>query len=112
MKQIKKTPASIYLMHKYCGKKPSDELKEQILKYTKKGDLIFDPFAGYGGIGIEAVIEGRNVILNDLNPSANFISECILEQNIDFKKLNDLYISIKEHCDEMEKKWYYYNYRN
>lgn len=109
MKEIKKTPASIYLMHKYWGKKPSDELKEQILKYTKKGDLILDPFAGYGGIGIEAVIEGRNVILNDLNPSANFISECILEQNIDFKKLNDLYLSIKEQCDEMEKKWYYYN---
>lgn len=36
MKEIKKTPASIYLMHKYWGKKPSDELKEQILKYTKK----------------------------------------------------------------------------
>lgn len=77
----KKTPSAIYLMHKYFfGKKTSDELKEQVLKYAKKNDLILDPFAGYGGIGIESIIKVRNVILNDLNHSANFISDCILEK--------------------------------
>lgn len=64
---LNKTPSSIYLMHKYWGKKPSEELKYQILKFSKKNDIVFDPFAGYGGLGIEAMIEGRNVILNDLN---------------------------------------------
>lgn len=54
-------------MHKYWGKKPPKELKEQVLTYTKKENLILAPFAGYGGIGIEAVIAGRNAILNDLN---------------------------------------------
>lgn len=108
MNNKKSTPPSIYLMHKYWGKKPSDELKEQVLKYSKKGDLILDPFAGYGGIGIEAIIEGRNVILNDLNPSAYFISECILEKNIDFKKFDLLYKEIKNLYKSMYEKWYTY----
>ena len=101
MKNTKATPSSIYLMHKYWGKKPSDELKEQVLKYTKKKDLILDPFAGYGGIGIEAIIEGRNVVLNDLNPSANFISDCILEKDVDLKKLEKMYHEIMNECKEM-----------
>ena len=108
MKEIKETPSSIYLMHKYWGKKPSKELKEQILNYTKKNDLVLDPFAGYGGIGIEATIEGRNVILNDLNPSANFISDCILEKNIDLKKLEKMYYEIMNKCKEINEKWYTY----
>lgn len=100
------TPSSIYLMHKYWGKKPSNELKEQISTYTKKGDLILDPFAGYGGIGIEAVISGRNVILNDLNPSANFISSCVLEREVNLIKLNNLYKELTEKYSIMKNAWY------
>lgn len=106
---IKITPSSIYLMHKYWGKKPSDELKYQILSYSKKNDLVYDPFAGYGGLGIEAMIEGRNVILNDLNPSANFISESILNQNIDIKKLKQLFADIKEKYEKDSRYWYSFN---
>lgn len=103
------TPNSIYLMHKYWGKKPSHELKQQILKYTKDNETVLDPFAGYGGIGIESIITGRNVILNDLNPSAVFISQCILEQNIDFIKLEKLYKSIKMQYEDFRKMWYSFN---
>lgn len=106
MVKKEKTPSSIYLMHKYWGKKPPKELKEQVLTYTKKGDLILDPFAGYGGIGIEAVIAGRNVILNDLNPAANFISNCILEQDIDLIKLDNLYKELTEKYSTMKNTWY------
>ena len=79
------SPSSIYLMHKYWGKKPSSEIRNIVKKYSKPGDLILDPFSGYGGIGIEGILLNRNVILNDLNPIANFISECILDTNIDIK---------------------------
>ena len=76
---MEETPSSVYLLHKYQGKKPSKELRSIIDKYSKKGDYILDPFAGFGGLGIEGVLMGRNTILNDLNPVANFIAETILD---------------------------------
>lgn len=106
---LNKTPPSIYLMHKYWGKKPSDELKYQILKYTNKNDTILDPFAGYGGLGIEAIIEGRNVILNDLNPAAKFICESVLQYDVNIKKTKELFCEIKEKYRNAEKEWYTYN---
>ena len=103
-KDIEKTPSSIYLMHKYWGKKPSDELKKLVEKYTKEGDLILDPFAGYGGIGIEGILLNRDVIINDLNPIANFIAKCIMERDIDLNKLEKLFLEIKEKYSKYEKK--------
>lgn len=58
-------------MHKYWGKKPAFGLAPLIKKYSKPGDLLLDPFAGYGVFCSEAYIAGRNVIANDLNPIAN-----------------------------------------
>ncbi len=37
-------------------------------KYTRPGDLVFDPFAGSGTLAVEAEITGRNYLLWDLNP--------------------------------------------
>jgi len=39
-----------------------------INKYTKVGDIVYDPFAGRGTTLLEAALLGRNVILNDVNP--------------------------------------------
>ena len=58
---ISQTPSSIYLMHKYWGKKPSKELREIIEKYTKENDLILDPFSGFGGMGVESILLNRNI---------------------------------------------------
>ena len=69
-------------MHKYWGKKPSDALRKYILKYTNKGDTVLDPFSGFGGIAIESLLLNRNVIINDLNPVACFISKCVLDENV------------------------------
>ena len=103
---IDNSPSSIYLMHKYWGKKPSLEIKNIVKKYSKKGDLILDPFSGYGGLGIEGVILDRNVILNDLNPVANFISDCILDPNIDMKIVNNYFKKLKKEYEQFSKKWY------
>ncbi len=37
-----------YEMHKYWGKKPSNDLKSLIEKYSEEGDTVLDPFSGYG----------------------------------------------------------------
>ena len=36
--------------------------------FTKKGDIIYDPFAGRGTTLIEAALMGRNIVSNDVNP--------------------------------------------
>lgn len=100
---------SVYLMHKYWGKKPSLEIKGIIEKYSKEKDLILDPFSGYGGLGIEGVLLNRNVFLNDLNPIANFISECILEPNIDIEVVNQYFDILKNKYSFFSKRWYTFN---
>ena len=64
-----------YEMHKYWGKKPANELDKLIEKYSKVGDIVMDPFAGYGVFVSESYLKGRNAIGNDLNPASVFIQK-------------------------------------
>ena len=95
-----------YMMHKYWGKKPAKELKELILKYSEEGDLLLDPFAGYGSFSCEAILSGRDVISNDLNPISNFINSCLLSVNINFELLDELLSKIDENTKELREYWY------
>lgn len=36
--------------------------------FTRPGDIIYDPFSGRGTTAIEAALQGRRVIANDINP--------------------------------------------
>lgn len=101
--------SSIYLMHKYWGKKPSEELSRIVTSYSAEDELVLDPFAGYGGIGIECLLNNRNVILNDLNPSAIFISQNILQEKIDVNKFELLFKEIKKKYSSFEREWYTYS---
>ena len=100
--------SSIYLMHKYWGKKPSDELEKIILKFSNIGDLILDPFAGFGGFAIEGILNNRNVIINDLNPAATFIAKNVLNEKIDIEKLKKIANSLKLSYASFRKEWYSY----
>lgn len=100
------TPSSIYLMHKYWGKKPSKDLREIIKKYSNEKDKILDPFAGFGGIAIEGTLLNRNVIINDLNPIANFINKCVLEKLVDLDKVKKLFEILKKEYKDIEEYWY------
>lgn len=99
-----------YAMHKYWGKKPAPELAAIIDAFSNEGDLLLDPFAGYGGLASEAVLHNRNVIANDLNPVANFITKNLLSTDIDFERI----LYYKKLIDEgMSKEfdfWYRYDY--
>ena len=97
-------------MHKYWGKKPSNDLKGLIEKYSKEGDTVLDPFSGYGVFCSEAYILNRNVISNDLNPIANFINVQLLEKNIDLKLLIKQWKSIKSEFQTYNTEWYNWNY--
>jgi len=93
-------------MHKYWGKKPSNDLKELIDKYSNQGDTVLDPFAGYGVFGCEAFIMNRNVILNDLNPVANFLNNQLLQKDIDLQLIEKQWKKIKTEFEPFVAKWH------
>jgi len=86
------TYKGIYAMHKYWSKKPPNIVAYFIEKYSKKGDIVLDPFSGYGVTGIEALRLGRKTILIDLNPIATFISRVIGNNNI--HKVTEKFVSL------------------
>lgn len=98
-------------MHKYWGKKPANDLRSLIEKYTKEGDMILDPFSGYGVFCCEAFLLNRNVITNDLNPIANYINKQLLEQDVSLEKLQHQWLKIKEKLTPFIKEWFEFTYQ-
>lgn len=76
-----------YFMHKYWGKKPASFTGHLVEKYTKPGDTIIDPFSGYGVFCCEAYLKNRNVIVNDLNPIANFIAHNLFSNDVNISNV-------------------------
>jgi len=103
---IEKQKLDRYEMHKYWGKKPAFGLAPLINKYSKVGDTLLDPFAGYGVFCSEAYIAGRNVIVNDLNPIANFISKNLFEKEVNLSKVCKQWSNIKAKFLPFIMEWY------
>jgi len=93
-------------MHKYWGKKPSNDLKSLIEKYSEEGDTVLDPFSGYGVFCCEAFILNRNIISNDLNPIAHFLNEQLLEKKVDLSLVQNQWKKIKSEFEPYNKKWF------
>lgn len=55
-------------LHKYWGKKPVECLAYLIEQLTQEGEIVVDPFLGYGTIAREALIRKRRFIGMDINP--------------------------------------------
>src|SRR5437879_11433120 len=66
-----------YGTHPYFTRRPYNVVRKYILHYSKEGDRVLDPFGGSGVTAIEAFLENRQGIQNDINPLANFIAEGI-----------------------------------
>jgi len=72
------TYKGLYAMHKYWSKKPHNIVRSFIEYYTEKGQIVMDPFCGYGVTAIEALLAKRKAIAIDLNPVATFITRATL----------------------------------
>ena len=66
-----------YGVHPYFTRRPFNVIREYILRFSKELDCIVDPFGGSGVTAIEAFLENRIAIHNDINPLANFIAQGI-----------------------------------
>src|SRR5437879_1220519 len=88
-----------YGVHPYFTRRPANVVREYIKRYSKKGDVVLDPFGGTGVTAIEAFLLGRIGIQNDLNPFANFIARNIADTSLPSTvQLRDCFSAIKGAC--------------
>lgn len=64
-----------YGVHPYFTRRPYNVVRDYICRYTGQGDVVLDPFGGSGVTAIEAYLENRVGVQNDINPLANFIAQ-------------------------------------
>jgi DNA modification methylase len=68
-----------YGVHPYFTRRPYNVVRKYILHYSREGDRVLDPFGGSGVTAIEAFLENRIGIQNDINPLANFVAQGIVD---------------------------------
>jgi DNA modification methylase len=88
---------SWHSMCSYLGAFPPPLANYFIRYFTKKGDIVFDPFSGRGTTALEARILNRKSIATDLNPIALALSEA---KNGSLTR-EEIYLRI----EELEKKY-------
>jgi 16S rRNA G966 N2-methylase RsmD len=82
-----------YGVHPYFTRRPHNVVASYILHYSKEGDRVLDPFGGSGVTAIEAYLQNRIGMHNDINPLANFIAEGIA--NLAIGEVTDLCESLR-----------------
>ena len=65
---------SLHTMCSYHGMFPARVVHYFVQQYTQPGDLVLDPFSGRGTVPLQARVEGRRTVCNDLNPLAYVLS--------------------------------------
>ena len=106
VESYKKEYSKIYKVHKYWARKPWYIVERYIQGYSSPGDIIEDPFCGSGCLGMEAVINGRNFIGQDLNPAALHVSRGTLLNGIALSELDADLQKIKDACYEQIMRLY------
>jgi hypothetical protein len=95
------TRPMMYKMMKWWGGKPHNIFAGYIERYSKRNEIVLDPFSGRGVSVIEAVISGRKGVGIDLNPMAIFMLNRIAEK-LDMKMFNVEWMKIKKDFKEFE----------
>ena len=65
---------SMHTMCSYHGMFPAKVARYFIQRYSRPNDLVLDPFSGRGTTALQARVDGRRAICNDLNPLAYVLS--------------------------------------
>ena len=76
---VKKQAAKRHFgVHGYFTKQAWNVVQHYILNFTKKGDVVLDPFGGGGSTLIESMMVHRKAIHIDLNPLSVFITKSLV----------------------------------
>ena len=66
-------------MPKYPTRLPLGLLQCLLEHFSNKNDLVFDPLAGSGMVGVAAFLNSRDFLLGDLNPNGKLVFRALLE---------------------------------
>ena len=102
--EIPSTTYGTFAIYKYPAKFIPQVIGYVLKKYAKSGMKIFDPFAGYGTVGVVSKVYGYDYELWDLNPIINIIHDTAVMKNPKVNLL-ELMKEIKNSQEEFIPKW-------
>jgi 16S rRNA G966 N2-methylase RsmD len=91
-----------YGVHPYFTRRPYNVVKKYILHYSREGDKVIDPFGGSGVTAIEAFLNNRIGIQNDINPLANFIAQGVAD--LHRGNISEYYAAVTELQNSCQRK--------
>ena len=107
--EIPSTTYGTFSIYKYPAKFIPQVIAYVLKRYAKPGMKIFDPFAGYGTVGIVSRVYGYDYELWDLNPIISIIHDTAVMKNPK-TNLQELMRKIKNSQEEFIPKWSNLNY--
>ncbi|RKY82974.1 hypothetical protein DRQ09_10785, partial [candidate division KSB1 bacterium] len=107
--EIPSTTYGTFAIYKYPAKFIPQVIAYVLKKYAKSNMKIFDPFAGYGTVGVVSKVYGYDYELWDLNPIINIIHDTAIMER---PKINifKLMKEIKNSQQDFIPKWSNLNY--
>lgn len=67
--------SSFHKIAPYIGRLKPEIASTLVRKFSKPGDVVFDPFSGSGVVPLESLLCGRGVLANDINPYAAVLTQ-------------------------------------
>jgi DNA modification methylase len=107
--EIPTTTYGTFAIYKYPAKFIPQVVAYILKKYGKINMKVFDPFAGYGTVGIVARVYGYNYILWELNPIISVIHDTAIMKRAEID-LYKIIQDIKNSRNEFLPKWSNLNY--
>ncbi len=104
IKEIPTTTYGTFAIYKYPAKFIPQVIAYVLKKYAKPGMKVFDPFAGYGTVGLVSRVYGYDYELWDLNPMINVIHNTAIMKRVKINPL-DLISALKNSNKEFLPKW-------
>src|ERR1700730_7163552 len=69
---------SLHQLSPYIGKLKTSIARTLIAEYSRRGSTVLEPFSGSGVVALEALLQTRNIIANDISPYASVLTRAKL----------------------------------